>query len=276
MDEIRIEGLKVFAYHGVLEEESKTGQDFFINAVLKLSLQQAGTEDELKCSVSYAEVCADIAEVMRRNRFALIESCAEAISTELFRKYERIKELEIEVRKPHAPVNEEFESVSVKIFRKRHKVYIAYGSNSGDPEHHIEDGIASLDRDPMCSVKRMSGIVRTTPYGGVEQDDFLNGVLELSTLYEPEMLLKKLKDTEREQGRTETVHWGPRTLDLDIILYDDLEFRSEDLIIPHPDMCNRDFVMKPLAQIAPDAVHPSYHRTIKELAEEAMEKHIIS
>ena len=275
MDEIRIEGLKVFAYHGVLEEESKKGQDFFIDAVLRLSLQEAGVSDDLEQSVSYAEVCKFMAETMRENRFKLIESCAETISAGLFRKYCRLQELELEVKKPQAPIDEEFGCVSVRIFRKRHTAYIAYGSNAGEPEHHIEDGIASLDRDPMCCVKRMSGILRSTPYGGVVQEDFLNGVLELSTLYEPRVLLKKLKEIEKEQGREETVRWGPRTLDLDILLYDELEMKTDELTIPHPDMCNRDFVMKPLAQIAADVMHPSLHKTIRELADAKMEKHVI-
>ena len=275
MDEIRIDGLKVFAYHGVLEEERKTGQEFIINAVMKLPLQQAGIEDELELTVSYADVCSYIASFMRDNTFRLIESCAEGISTALFKKYAKVCELELEVKKPQAPIAEDFDCVSVKIFRKRHRAYVAYGSNTGDPEHHIEDGIASLDRDPMCRVKRMSGIMKTTPYGGVIQDDFLNGVLELSTLYEPQVLLRKLKEIEKEQGRVKTVHWGPRTLDLDIILFDDMVIKTDELIIPHPDMCNRDFVMKPLAQIAPDVKHPVLNKTMKELAEAKMEKHII-
>ncbi len=275
MDEIRIEGLKVYAYHGVLEEERKKGQDFLINAVMKLSLQEAGVNDDLELSLDYGDVCVFIADLTRNHTYRLLESCAENISTALFRKYSNIQELELEIKKPQAPIPEDFACVSVKICRKRHRVYVAYGSNSGDCEQHIEDGIASLDRDPMCRVKKMSGIRRSTPYGGVDQDDFYNGVLELSTLYEPLGLLKRLKAIEKEQGREETVRWGPRTLDLDILLFDDIEFKSDELIIPHPDMCNRDFVMTPLAQIAPDVKHPAFNKTMKELSLEVKEKHII-
>ena len=105
----------------------------------------------------------------------------------------------------------------------------------------------------------------TKPYGGVEQDDFLNGAMEVRTLLTPEELLAELHRIEAEHGRERVLRWGPRTLDLDIIFYDDLVMDSDELTIPHIDMQNRDFAVDPMAEIAPYKRHPIYGKTMKEL-----------
>ena len=113
----------------------------------------------------------------------------------------------------------------------------------------------------------MSDFITTAPYGGVEQDDFLNGALKLRTLLPPEELLDRLHEIEAQANRKRIIHWGPRTLDLDILLYDDLILDTPDLYIPHIEMQKRDFVLEPLAQIAPYARHPVYQRTVSQLLE---------
>ena len=104
--------------------------------------------------------------------------------------------------------------------------------------------------------------------GNTEQDDFLNGMIELRTYLEPLQLLEKLNEIENNSGRVRTVHWGPRTLDLDIILFDNVIIDSEKLTIPHYDMHNRRFVLQPLAQIAPYVRHPILKKTASELLRE--------
>ena len=99
----------------------------------------------------------------------------------------------------------------------------------------------------------------------MEQDEFLNGVCQIETLYTPEELLDFLHLLEQAAHRERKVHWGPRTLDLDIIFYDDLVMDSDELTIPHIDMQNRDFVVDPMAEIAPYKRHPIYGKTMKEL-----------
>ena len=117
----------------------------------------------------------------------------------------------------------------------------------------------------MCIVDKVSDFIITKPYGNVEQDNFLNGAIKIQTLYSPKMLLEFLQKLELDAKRVRTVHWGPRTLDLDIIFYDDMIIDEETLTIPHPDMANRDFVLTPLNQIAPHHMHPVFKKSIGEL-----------
>ena len=106
---------------------------------------------------------------------------------------------------------------------------------------------------------------RSGSFGGVAKNEFLNGVICIETFYEPEELLSFLHETEKNCGRERKEHWGDRTLDLDIIFYDDLVLRSSDLSIPHPDMENRDFVLKPLCEIAAEHIHPVIGKTVRDI-----------
>jgi len=266
MDEIRIKALKLYGYHGVFEFEKEEGQNFYVNATLKLDTQMAGLTDDLTRSVSYADVCCDIEQHFKDNIYNLIETAAENVAIMILDKYKLISEVMIEICKPEAPVTQEVENLSVCITRARHTAYIAYGSNMGDSMATIESALADIDADRCCNITKKSKVVVSSPYGGVEQDDFYNGVIELSTYYEPNNLLMFLQEIEKKYGRIREVHWGPRTLDLDIIMYDDLVISSEMLIVPHPDMLERDFVMKPLAEIAGYRLHPIEKKTIEKLA----------
>ena len=126
----------------------------------------------------------------------------------------------------------------------------------GDREQYLKNAIEKLNSTDDCEVVKTSSFIETEPYGNVEQDKFLNGALEIRTLMSPEELLKRVNTIEAEEGRVRTIHWGPRTLDIDILLYDDEIVYTDNLIIPHPDMQNRSFVLKPLCEIAPYAMHP--------------------
>ena len=119
---------------------------------------------------------------------------------------------------------------------------------------------------------RVSELLVTKPYGGVEQDDFVNGAIALKTLLSPQELLEKLHEIEQHANRERIIHWGPRTLDLDIIFYDKLVYEDEDLIIPHIDMQNRDFVLKPLAELCPNYRHPVFGKTVSQLLGELKER----
>lgn len=267
-DEIRIDGLEVYAYHGVFPEENRRGQTFIINAVLYTDIRKAAMEDELVLSTHYGEVCEFMHRFMKEHTYKMIETVAENMAREVLLSFPNLKGIELEVQKPDAPIPLPFESVSVKIRRDWHKVYVAFGSNLGEKEEHIRRGLSRLEENREVRVLRVSDLIETKPYGGVEQEDFVNGVAEIDTLLPPEELLEVLHQIEASENRERTVRWGPRTLDLDIIFYDKEVMESETLIIPHIDMQNRDFVLKPLVQLIPNFRHPLLHKTMQQLWQE--------
>ena len=265
MDKIHIKNLEVFARHGVFPEENALGQKFVVSAVLYTSTREAGRADDLAKSIHYGEVSRFITEFMEQNTFQLLETAAERLAEELLLNTERLEKIRLEIKKPWAPVGLPLETVSVEIERGWHTAYIALGSNLGDKEANLCLGVEGLRSTRGCRVEAVSDFLVTAPYGGVEQDDFLNGAMKIRTLLTPHELLERLHEIEQEAKRERVVRWGPRTLDLDILLYDDLILDEEDLHIPHIEMYKRDFVLKPLCQIAPYARHPVYNRTAAEL-----------
>ena len=265
MDKIKICDLEVFAKHGVYPEENFLGQKFKISAVLYTSTRKAGCSDELEYSVNYGEVSHFIQKYVTEHTWKLLESVAEQLARALLVEYPLVKRVDLEIKKPWAPVGLPLDTVSVEITREWHRAYIALGSNIGDKKGYLDFAVQKLKEQPDCLVNKVSDYIVTAPYGGVEQDDFLNGALELDTLLEPEELLEKLHEIEQEAGRERKIHWGPRTLDLDILLYDDRILDTPDLHIPHLEMHKRDFVLIPLSQIAPWKRHPVTGRTVEEM-----------
>ena len=259
MDKIIIEDLEVFAHHGVMAEENVLGQKFLLSATLHLDLHHAGIWDDLSATINYAVVCREITDLMKEQQYQLIETVGESIAEFLLEKYHQLKSIKLCIKKPWAPIGLPLSFVAVEITRAWHTVYIAFGSNLGDRLAYIQGGIDALGKEPGCYVDKVSEVVNTKPYGGVAQDDFLNGVLRLRTLLTPKELLEKLQEIENRYGRKreEAVRWGPRTLDLDIILYDDIMVNENQLIIPHIDFENRPFVLEPLLEIAPGLRHPA-------------------
>ena len=265
MDYIKIEDLEIYAKHGVLSAENQLGQKFLVCAYLYTDTSRAGLTDCLDYSIDYASVCAYITEYMQAHTFKLIEAVAENLVNDMLLSYPIIQKIDLEIKKPWAPIGLPLKTVSVNISRGWHSAYIALGSNMGDSEEYLNDAITKINTDTMCFVDKASDFIVTKPYGYTEQADFLNAVIKVQTLYSPKMLLDFLHKIEAEANRVRSVHWGPRTLDLDILLYDDIIIDDDTLTIPHPDMKNRDFVLIPLNQIAPNHIHPVYRTSIHEM-----------
>lgn len=142
-------------------------------------------------------------------------------------------------------------------------VYLALGTNLGDRPANLRAAIKALP--PEIEVVAESKIYETRPWGVENQPDFLNMAVKCETDLDAESLLKRLKQLELQLGREQSFRWGPRLIDLDILFYDELTFQSETLTIPHPHLHERAFVLVPLADIAPDFVHPILKKTVKEL-----------
>lgn len=261
-DRIIIEKLEVYAYHGVYPEEKRKGQVFLVNAVLETDVHRAGAEDRIELTTDYGAVCLFIDGWMKMNTRNTLEAVAENLARDILLNYELVCGLELEICKPEAPIPLPFGSVSVKIRREWHRVYLGIGSNLGEREKYIGDAVEALKAHPLIRKVRVSDMIETKPYGGVEQGDFLNGAIEAETLLEPEELLEALHEIEGNAGRERTLHWGPRTLDLDILFYDRLVYESDTLVIPHPDLQNRSFVLTPLSRLAPNYRHPLTGRTV--------------
>ena len=144
------------------------------------------------------------------------------------------------------------------------RVCIGIGSNLGDKEKNIIESIWQLRK--KCRIRKISPIYKTEPVGYKNQDWFLNCALEAETKLKPDELLVFLKSIEKRLGRRRVIINGPRIIDLDILFYDGLVLESADLIIPHPRLHDRLFVLEPLNQICPKLVHPILNKTIKRLA----------
>lgn len=145
----------------------------------------------------------------------------------------------------------------------QHLVYLALGANLGDRLSNLRAAIRSLP--PKVHVLAESRVYETPPWGYTKQPPFLNMAIQAETDLAPAALLSYLKHIEAQIGREESVHWGPRLIDLDILFYDDLTLNSPELVIPHPHLHERGFVLVPLADLAPDLEHPRLRRRIRDL-----------
>ena len=154
------------------------------------------------------------------------------------------------------------------------KVFIGLGSNVGNRLLNIEKAIDLINENSNCKVVKTSSIFESVAFGVKEQNNFLNSVVCIETDYKPVNLLKLLKNIENKIGRTKTEKWGPREIDLDILLFDNLVFSENDLTIPHKGIQERDFVMVPLTEIEPEIVHPVLKDKIKNIILKA-DKNII-
>lgn len=268
-DTINLLGVRAFGHHGVLEVERREGQDFVVDVALEVDTSAAGASDDVADTVNYAEVGADIVAIIGGEPRNLIEAVAAEIADTLVARYPLVQQVTLTLHKPQAPVGVPFSDVSITLVRRRDSpVVIAVGANLGDPESTVLRAFDDLAGIPGVWGVRPSPLFRTEPVGGPAQGKYVNAVVLARTSLPPSSLLATLHGVEAEAGRTRTVRWGPRTLDLDLIQYGDpaagTEVLSADeaLQLPHPRAHQRTFVLAPWAAVDPDAVLSDGDQTV--------------
>ncbi len=150
------------------------------------------------------------------------------------------------------------------------KVFLGLGSNLGDREKNIKEALRRLQESGMAREIKISSLYEAEPVGVKNQPFFLNAVLRMETDLSPQDLLDALQALERQLGREKGRKWGPRIIDLDILLYRNLVMKEKDLEIPHPLLAERSFVLIPLAELAPETIHPVLKKTVSALRDEKL------
>lgn len=268
MDKIYLKDVEIFANHGVFEEEKRLGQKFIFDVELELDLSVAGKTGDLKSSVHYGELVYEIEKIVSEKNYDLIETVGEKVCEHILMEYRMIKNAKVKVKKPWAPIGRHLNYAAIEINRGWHEAYISIGSNIGDKEKNLIEAINNLEDVKGIIIDKVSSFIKTEPWGLKEQDEFLNGAIKIKTILSPRELMEVLLNIEKTMKRERIVKWGPRIIDLDIILYDDLVTDDEYVTIPHPRMEEREFVLKPLSEIAPNKVHPLSKKRIFKMLED--------
>ncbi|HLQ81841.1 MAG TPA: 2-amino-4-hydroxy-6-hydroxymethyldihydropteridine diphosphokinase [Brachybacterium sp.] len=263
LDRIEVTGIRAWAHHGVLEDETRLGQQFLADVTLHLSTAPAGRADALGRTVNYAEVAHAVHEELTAGPWALVETLAERIAERILTDTGNplVRRVGVRVHKPAAPVGLPVDDVTVSIERDAPPVpaVLALGTNLGDRAAHLRAALELLAGTEGIEVDWTGPVLETAPVGGpAEQGAFLNSVIGVRTALGPFALLETAHRAERAARRERLVRWGPRTLDVDVITYGDWTSRDETLTVPHPRAHLRAFVLAPWHAARPDAELPGH------------------
>lgn len=272
MGKVLIENYEVVACHGVNPEEKTGPQRFLISCAIDCDVALATKSDNIDETVSYSAVCKLIKAFFCENCFNLLETLAVRLCKKILRTFDLATGVSVTVKKPDAPMKGTFDWVGVETSLSWHKAYLSLGSNLGDKSAYLDFAVNALKNDENVKDVRESGRIETEPYGGVATEKFLNSAVEIKTLYTPRELLDAIHEIENNGGRVRCERWGNRTLDIDIIFFDDLYLEDDDLVIPHPEMRYRKFVLLPLYELCPNKIHPVCGKRVYELLAKLDEK----
>ena len=273
MFKINIKDLKLFGYHGVKQEEKTSGQNFLFNIsvdIAKDSFEKNGLlRDNILNTVNYSEIITLIKEINSKNRFNLLETFSEVLAEKIISYSPLILKVKVRIEKISPPIKESIGSVGVELelernpnshdyepkISKKSIVFLSLGSNLGDREKNLRDAVKKLRVNQNLDVISISSIYETEPMYVENQEYFYNIVVKaaIKSAYSAFELLGYAKKIEFDLGRKSTyARYGPRTIDVDILTFDELKIDSDLLALPHPKIFERNFVLVPLAEVSPD------------------------
>lgn len=268
-DEIQIKDLFLRTILGINEEERAKRQDILVNIILYADTRWAGASDDVDDALNYRTVTKRVIRLVEGSRFYLVEKMAAEIAATCLRD-PRVERVRVRVEKPGAlrfsrSVGVEIERGRADLEPPTHRVFVVLGSNI-EPEHHLREAVQRLGE--RCDLIAVSPVYRTTPVGQRDQPDFLNAAVLIATPLTPAQLKKEvLLAIEEDLGRDRSGdRYGPRTIDLDIALYDDAVFDLRGRHVPDPDIPKHIHVARPLARLAPDHIHPETGETLAQIA----------
>jgi 2-amino-4-hydroxy-6-hydroxymethyldihydropteridine diphosphokinase len=265
-DYIVLTGLKVPCIIGIFDWERKIKQDVVIDLKFPCEIQRAAARDSIRETVDYKKIAKSVIAFVGKSKFQLVETLAEKLAAYLMDDL-RLPEVYLSVSKPGAIRGSK--NVGIEIHRTSSRgaagfVFLGMGSNI-EPKKHLEAALESIQREyPLAG---LSHVYETSPVGFKRQPPFWNLVAAIQTDEEPRILRKRLERLEKENGRVKKGKtYGPRTLDVDLILWKNLVRKGGAFPLPHPDVESKAFVLFPLLEICPNLLHPSLGKPMVELA----------
>jgi len=267
-DRIEIRGLRVMTLVGVLAHERESAQPLEFDIILEGDLRDAGSSDDLADTAHYGLVAERAATIARETKDELLERLVHRIAEDAL-TFDRVEAVEVIVRKLRPPIAEDIQHTAVRIRRTRadlqipprtsHRAIVALGSNLGDRVGYLKLAVRELG----SSLIAQSQVFETAPVGGPDnQGAYLNMTVAVETSLDPFAMLRRCQRIESLALRQRIVHWGPRTLDVDLLFFDDITIVSPELTIPHPRYAERRFVLTPLAEVAPELCPPDWDTTL--------------
>lgn len=267
MDHILIDDLRVLTIIGALPHERELAQPLRIDLRLGVDLHNAGRSDELSETVHYGLVCERVVAMARESKDILLERLAAKVADAVL-EFDLVETVDVTLTKLRPPVPEAVGTTSVVIHRSRaeaaappleeHEVIVALGSNLGDRMGYLRFAVQELG-----NVVAMSQVFETEPVGGPDdQGAYLNMVVKVQTSLDPYAFIRRCQRIEANALRQRIVRWGPRTLDVDMLFYDDISIDSERLTVPHPRINERRFVLTPLSEIAPERCPAGWNESL--------------
>lgn len=268
MDRIEITGLRVMTLVGVLSHERESAQPLEFDIFLEGDLRDAGASDDLVDTAHYGMVAERAAAIARESKDELLERLIHRIAESAL-TFDRVEAVEVVVRKLRPPIPEDIQNTAVRIRRTRadlqipprtsHRAIVALGSNLGDRVGFLKLAVSELGSGLIAQ----SQVFETAPVGGPgNQGAYLNMVVAVETSLDPFAMLRRCQRIESLALRQRIVHWGPRTLDVDLLFFDEVVIVSPELTIPHPRFAERRFVLTPLAEVAPEFCPAGWDETL--------------